>query len=169
MNCVDIYRFIVSNIDAGLILDNISCSRIHIRNAIKEINQNDKTKVKRIYWQFNKTEGIEIDFYKAGEQVEDFFYVYNCAIMGDEPSIPIQESFEEDVRSKLKSPSSAIFTYNEQRYSPTEKRFYLYGWVEAQNSFSAMVRTDFVITLLPCNDEDYCDWYEGVYYSWKFN
>ena len=137
-------------------------------NAMKiVVNPNDKTKVERIYWQFNKDEGIEIDFYKDGKQVEDFLYVYNCALMGDEPMYPIKELFEEEVKDKLKSPSSAIFTYDGIRYSTVDKRFKIYGLVESQNSFGAMVRTDFIITFKPCNNED-CEWY-GLDYTWTFN
>ena len=70
-------------------------------------------------------------------------------------------------KEKLKSPSSAIFTYNQLKYSPSEKRFKIYGWVEGQNSFGAMVKEDFILTLKPCK-KDYCDWY-SLDYTWKFN
>lgn len=87
-------------------------------------------------------------------------------LYNDMPPYPIKDYFEKDVKEKLKSPSSAIFTYNNFGYIKSENRFYYDGWVEGQNSFGAMVKEDFILKLIPCN-EDYCDWY-SLDYEWYF-
>lgn len=134
-------------------------------NAMKiEINNQDKTKIEKIYWDFN--DDIDIVLYENDKQVDDFVYLYNAILYNDMPPYPIKDYFENDVKEKLKSPSSAIFTYNSFRYNKNENRFYYDGWVEGQNSFGAMVKEDFMLKLIPCN-EDYCDWY-SLDYEWYF-
>lgn len=134
-------------------------------NAMKiEINSQDKTKVEKVYWDFNKD--IDIVLYENGKQVNDFVYLYNAMLYTDVPPYPIKDYFEQDVKEYLKSPSSAIFTYNSFRYLENENRFYYDGWVEAQNSFGAMVKENFELKLIPCNEE-YCDWY-SLNYEWSF-
>ena len=134
-------------------------------NAMKiEINSQDKTKVEKVYWDFNKD--IDIVLYENGKQVNDFVYLYNAMLYTDVPPYPIKDYFEQDVKEYLKSPSSATFTYNSFRYLESENRFYFDGWVEAQNSFGAIVKEDFKLKLIPCNEE-YCDWY-SLNYEWSF-
>lgn len=134
-------------------------------NALKiEINSQDKTKIEKIYWEFN--DDIDIILYEGGKQVNDFKYLYYAMLYNDTPPYPIKDFFEKDVKEYLKSPSSAIFTYNSFRYLKSENRFYYDGWVEAQNSFGAIVKEDFELKLIPCND-DYCDWY-SLDYEWYF-
>lgn len=134
-------------------------------NAMKiEINSQDKTKVEKVYWDFNKD--IDIVLYENGKQVNDFVYLYNAMLYTDVPPYPIKDYFEQDVKEYLKSPSSATFTYNSFRYLESENRFYFDGWVEAQNSFGAIVKEDFKLKLVPCNEE-YCDWY-SLNYEWSF-
>ena len=134
-------------------------------NAMKiEINSQDKTKVEKVYWDFNKD--IDIVLYENGKQVNDFVYLYNAMLYTDVPPYPIKDYFEQDVKEYLKSPSSATFTYNSFRYLESENRFYFDGWVEAQNSFGAIVKENFKLKLVPCNEE-YCDWY-SLDYEWSF-
>ena len=134
-------------------------------NAMKiEINSQDKTKVEKVYWDFNKD--IDIVLYENGKQVNDFVYLYNAMLYTDVPPYPIKDYFEQDVKEYLKSPSSATFTYNSFRYLESENRFYFDGWVEAQNSFGAIVKENFKLKLVPCNEE-YCDWY-SLNYEWSF-
>lgn len=134
-------------------------------NAMKiEINSQDKTKVEKVYWNFNKD--IDIVLYENGKQVNDFVYLYNAMLYTDVPPYPIKDYFEQDVKEYLKSPSSAIFTYDNIYYLENENRFYYDGWVEAQNSFGAMVKENFELKLIPCNEE-YCDWY-SLNYEWSF-
>lgn len=134
-------------------------------NAMKvQINSQDKTKIEKIYWDFNKD--IDIVLYENGKQVEDFDYLYSAMLYTDIPPYPIKDYFEEAVKENLKSPSSAIFTYNNFKYNKSENRFYYDGWVEGQNSFGAMVKEDFILKLIPCND-DYCEWY-SLDYKWYF-
>ena len=134
-------------------------------NAMKiEINSQDKTKVEKVYWDFNKD--IDIVLYENGKQVNDFVYLYNAMLYTDVPPYPIKDYFEQDVKEYLKSPSSAIFTYDNIYYLENENRFYYDGWVEAQNSFGAMVKENFELKLIPCNEE-YCDWY-SLNYEWQF-
>ena len=85
----------------------------------------------------------------------------------DMPAQEIKERFENDVKERLKSPSSAVFTYNDFNYLKNENRFYYDGWVEGQNSFGAMVKEDFILKLIPCNN-NYCDYY-SLDYKWNFN
>ena len=48
-------------------------------NAMKiEINSQDKTKVEKVYWDFNKD--IDIVLYENGKQVNDFVYLYNAML-----------------------------------------------------------------------------------------
>ena len=134
-------------------------------NAMKiEVNSQDKTKVEKVYWDFNKD--IDIVLYENGKQVNDFVYLYNAMLYTDVPPYPIKDYFEQDVKEYLKSPSSATFTYNSFRYLESENRFYFDGWVEAQNSFGAIVKENFKLKLVPCNEE-YCDWY-SLDYEWSF-
>lgn len=135
-------------------------------NATKvEVYDNDKTKIKKIYWDFN--DNTDIVLYEDGKQVKDFEYLYSAMLYIDLPVQEIKERFESDVKERLKSPSSAIFTYNDFNYLKNENRFYYDGWVEAQNSFGAMVKEDFILKLIPCNNS-YCDYY-SLDYKWNFN
>lgn len=134
-------------------------------NATKvEVYDNDKTKIKKIYWDFN--DDIDIVLYEDGKQVKDFKYLYSAMLYTEIPAQEIKERFESDVKERLKSPSSAIFTYNNFRYLKNENRFYYDGWVEGQNSFGAMVKEDFILKLIPCNNS-YCDYY-SLDYKWYF-
>ncbi len=134
-------------------------------NALKiEVNKQDKTKIEKIYWDFN--DSIDIILYENDKQVNDFKYLYYAILYTDTPVYPIKDYFENDVKEYLKSPSSATFTYNSFRYIESENRFYYDGWVEAQNSFGAIVKEDFELKLIPCNN-DYCDWY-SLDYEWNF-
>lgn len=135
-------------------------------NATKvEVYDNDKTKIKKIYWDFN--DNIDIVLYDDGKQVKDFKYLYSAMLYTDMPAQEIKERFENDVKERLKSPSSAVFTYNDFNYLKNENRFYYDGWVEGQNSFGAMVKEDFILKLIPCNN-NYCDYY-SLDYKWNFN
>lgn len=134
-------------------------------NALKiEVNKQNKTKIEKIYWDFN--DNIDVILYENDKQVEDFKYLYYAILYTDTPVYPIKDYFENDVKEYLKSPSSATFTYNNFRYIESENRFYYDGWVEAQNSFGAIVKEDFELKLIPCNN-DYCDWY-SLDYEWDF-
>ena len=73
------------------------------------VNSNDKTKVESIYWQFN--DEIKIVYYENNSQVEEFDYIYLASLYDDEPMSEIKEQVEKEVKTKLKSPTSAIFTY----------------------------------------------------------
>lgn len=132
-------------------------------NAIK-IEVKNKTEIIRAYWQFN--DEIEIVFYENGKKVKDFEYFYIVSAVLTDTINPIKDSFEEEVKENLKSPSSAIFTYDGIRYDYEEKRFYHYGYVESQNSFGAMVKTEFRIKLLPYTGDSYE--YYPISYTWKF-
>ncbi len=134
-------------------------------NAMKiEINSQDKTKVEKVYWKFN--DDVDIVLYENNKQVDEFKYIYNSMLNTVEPPYPILDYFENDVKEKLKSPSSAVFTYKNFQYNISENRFQYTGWVEGQNSFGAMVKNDFILKLTPCNN-DYCDWY-SLDYEWYF-
>ena len=133
-------------------------------NALKiEVNKQDKTKIEKIYWEFNND--IDIVLYENNKQVDDFKYLYNVMLNYFKPPYSIQEFFENDVKKYLKSPSSAIFTYDNIYYLENENRFYYDGWVEAQNSFGAMVKENFELKLIPC-DNDYC--LDSLDYEWQF-
>lgn len=132
-------------------------------NAIK-IEVEDKTKIVKAYWQFN--DEIEIVFYENGKKVENFEYFYIVSSVLTDTINPIKDSFEEEVKENLKSPSSAIFTYEGIRYDYEEKRFYHYGYVESQNSFGTMVKTEFRIKLIPYTGDEYK--YYPIEFTWKF-
>lgn len=130
-------------------------------NAIKiGINSQDKTKVEKVYWEIN--DNTDIVLFENGNQAHEFVYLYNAMINRDKPPYPIKDYFENKVKEDLRSPSSAIFTYNNFKYSQSENRFYYDGWVEGQNAFGAMVKEDFELKLIPC-EESYCEWYSLDY------
>ena len=128
------------------------------------IDNEDETKVDSIYWQFN--DDIKLYYYKDGKQADNFKYLYLSSMYAHNVMDEVKESFENDVKQQLLSPSSAIFTYNTIRYSEQNNTFLYLGLVESQNAYGAMVRTDFTLTLLPCDDN--CPYY-GLNYSWYFN
>jgi len=132
-------------------------------NAIK-VEVEDKTKVKRIYWQFDDT--VELTFYEYGEQVEEFEYLYVVSSVLTDTINPIKDEFEEKVKNNLKAPSSAIFTYTGIKYDTYDNRFYHYGYVESQNSFGAMIKTEFEIELRPYTGDEYR--YYPIDYTWEF-
>ena len=129
-------------------------------------NNENKTKIDRIYWQFN--DDVEIDYYKDGKQVDEFKYIYVSSLYKDELRSELKSKFENEVKEDLKSPSSAIFTYNNFTYNTNTKRFTIEGWVEGQNSFGAMVKQKFKLNLKPCNDKG-CNYYhldyDFIYYN----
>lgn len=134
-------------------------------NAIKlQVKKDNKTEIDKIYWQFN--DDFKIILYENDKQVSEFNYIYNAMLYMSEPIYEIKYQFEDDVKEHLKSPSSAVFSYNSFRYSESENRFYYYGWVESQNSFGAIVKTDFNLKLIPC-EQNYCDYY-SLDYTWNF-
>ena len=166
--CTELYSFFEDRELPNVYTVNIreSCKSEYLPpNAMKiVINEYDKTKIDKIYWHFN--DEIQIVFYENGQQAKELEYVYLSSLYKDEPRYEIKQQLEAQVRSKLKSPSSAVFTYNSFRYFQSSNRFKYYGWVEGENSFGAMVREDFVLTLIPCKIS-YCEYY-GLDYKWEF-
>lgn len=134
-------------------------------NALKmEVDSKDETDVKRIYWQFNDT--IQINYYENGNQINEFSYIYHASIYDEEPEESIKTRFEKQVKEELKSPSTAIFTYNNFHYLQAYNRFAFSGWVESQNEYGAMMKEEFLLTITPCIGES-CSYNELNYkYEW---
>lgn len=133
-------------------------------NSLKmEVDSKDETEVTRIYWQFNDT--LQIDYYN-NKQVHEFTYIYHASIYDEEPEGTIKYLFEKEVKEELISPSTAIFTYNDFYYFREQNRFAFSGWVESQNTYGAMIKKEFLITILPCN-EDSCS-YDELGYKWEW-
>lgn len=145
----------------------VTCDSMYFPpNATKMIvNDKDKTKIEKIYWQFN--DDIEITFYENKKQVPEYKYIFLNAMYSDEPQPEVKENFENDVKSKLKSPSSAKFTYSEFSYNQSNNRFLFNGYVESQNSYGAIMKEEFILNILPCQDEETCS-SNDLNYSWYF-
>ena len=145
----------------------VTCDSMYFPpNATKMVvNDKDKTKIERIYWQFN--DDIEITFYENKKQVENYNYIFLNAMYSEEPQPEIKNSFEKDIKSKLKSPNSAQYTYENISYNESNQRFSFKGYVESQNSYGALVKEDFILNILPCEEENTCRG-NNLNYSWYF-
>ena len=125
------------------------------------------TKITRIYYQWNDNVEIEVFNLYEGGKVDNFIYHINCLSFEQEPPYHIKGRFEEEIKERLKSPSSAIFTYESRRYSEREKRYYYYGYVESQNEYGAMIKRNFYLKILPKQVEYYWQIYQTDYtYEW---
>ena len=133
-------------------------------NSLKmEVDSKDETEVTRIYWQFNDT--LQIDYFN-NKQVPEFTYIYHASIYDEEPEGAVKYLFEKEVKEELISPSTAIFTYNNFHFLKTQNRFAFSGWVESQNTYGAMIKKEFLITILPCNATS-CN-YGELNYKWEW-
>ncbi|MBE6912864.1 MAG: hypothetical protein E7473_10100 [Ruminococcaceae bacterium] len=63
---------------------------------------------------------------------------------------------EKEVKSKLKSPSTAEFSaYNETKITNDGDVWVVEGWVDAQNSFGATLRSEYTVRIVFDGDERY--------------
>lgn len=144
----------------------VTCDSMYFPpNATKMVvNDRDETKIERIYWQFN--DETEITLYENKKQVEDYNYIFLNAMYSDEPAPDLKSNFENDIKGKLKSPSSAKFTYDNLSYNSYDHRFSFTGYVESENSYGAHNKEEFLLNILPC-EGDTCRG-NNLNYSWYF-
>lgn len=112
---------------------------------------------KEIYDGFSTKEDTETDESKdVPDEIEDAINTYG-------PDAPMYEVTDDDILSKcwvcaedtvknqLKAPSTAEFpfSYGSDGVQILQQGDYYYvkGWVDAENSFGAMIRNDFVVTM----------------------
>ncbi|MBQ6847031.1 MAG: hypothetical protein IJO61_07865 [Oscillospiraceae bacterium] len=63
---------------------------------------------------------------------------------------------EKEVESKLKSPATAKFSsYNETKITNEGDAWVVEGWVDAQNSFGATLRSEYIVRIVFDGDERY--------------
>lgn len=167
LNCVELYGIWETDGLDNTYNINIkeTCTSYYLPvNSLRmEVYEDDETEVKRIYWQFNDT--IQIDYFADGKQIPEFYYIYHASIYDEEPAGNIKTRFESQIKENIQSPSTAIFTYNNFHYFKEQNRFAFSGWVESQNTYGAMIKKEFLITILPCKDN--CE-YGELDYKWEW-
>lgn len=167
LNCVELYGiWETDNLDNTYninIKETCTSYYLPVNSLRMEVYEDDETEVKRIYWQFN--DNIQIDYFADGKQISEFYYIYHASIYDEEPAGNIKTRFESQIKENIQSPSTAIFTYNNFHYFKEQNRFAFSGWVESQNTYGAMIKKDFLITILPCKDN--CE-YGELDYKWEW-
>lgn len=144
----------------------VTCDELYFPpNDIKLIlNTKDKTKIERLYWQLN--DDTEITLYENNKQVNNYNYIYLNAMHSTEPSTSIKESFEKDIISKLKDPFNAKFEYTNLYFDSYSERFSFLGYVYSLNSEGKNGKEEFILNILPCEDDICHD--NDLKYSWYF-
>lgn len=99
-------------------------------------------KIQDVYWDFN--ENIKLYYIYNGEKTQfaDYYMKVYLVEYFEGIDYELKQSIEKDIKEKLKSPSSAEFSY-QLFYNQQTTLLYYKVSVDSQNSFGAMVRTDF--------------------------
>lgn len=99
-----------------------------------------------IYWKF--TDDIYLYYVKNGERTAlcDYYMKINLTEYTETAIYEFKMNVEWDIKNLLKSPSTAEFNYR-LYYDRATSLLYYKVTVDSQNSFGAMVRTDFRVDL----------------------
>lgn len=108
-----------------------------VKNVILYLAE-DKT-VSALRW-------ADYDLYKDGQVVAK---ITDYRMTVSEQSA-LQSKCQETIKEILKSPSTAQFAgYSDWKFSKSPERVMVYGYVDSQNAFGAVVRSEFQFTLTP--------------------
>ena len=95
----------------------------------------------------------EEHFEKNKKQFEEFRRKYDSYGFDTEE---IKQIARETVQNKLKAPSTAKFSpSSETKIKQSDNEWIVKGWVEAENSFGAMIRNDYYVKISVINEDSY--------------